>query len=65
MSDYTSTRAAIQSAGQKANDAYALCRRIEEQLRGAVERIDLLTARVRELETAPVIEPVRPRRKAA
>ncbi len=44
MSTWTTTREQTQAAAQKANDAYGLARKCQEQLAGLQARLDALEA---------------------
>lgn len=65
MNSWTSTREAIQSATQKANDAYATARRSDELVRSLTARVEALLVRIEEIEAemSRPVEPMKPRKR--
>lgn len=60
MSDWTNTRQAIQSATQKANDAYATARRSDELVRVLTGRVEALLGRIEDIEGELATRPPEP-----
>jgi len=63
MTEWTSTREGLRAANQKAQEAYALARRVEERTRGLEAALHAAEAEIERLQA--LVDPPKPKRKAA